>query len=67
MLSDPAFGAACALGAALAWSVTSLLARTLMPYDGSHWCAAGFLGERVSAWTVPGAVVAVAGIVVRQR
>jgi drug/metabolite transporter (DMT)-like permease len=32
---DPAFGAVCALGAALAWSITSLLARTLMPYYGS--------------------------------
>jgi len=35
VLSDPAFGAVCALGAALAWSVTSLLARTLMPHYGS--------------------------------
>jgi drug/metabolite transporter (DMT)-like permease len=33
--SDPAFGALCALGAALAWSITSLLARTLMPHYGS--------------------------------
>jgi drug/metabolite transporter (DMT)-like permease len=33
--SDPALGAACALGSALAWSVTSLLARTLMPQYGS--------------------------------
>jgi drug/metabolite transporter (DMT)-like permease len=33
--SDPAVGALCALGAALAWSVTSLLARTLMPHYGS--------------------------------
>jgi len=31
----PAFGAVCALGAALAWSITSLLARTLMPHYGS--------------------------------
>ena len=35
MPSDPAVGALCALGAALAWSVTSLLARTLMPHYGS--------------------------------
>ncbi|HEX9819494.1 MAG TPA: DMT family transporter [Methylomirabilota bacterium] len=35
MPSEPALGAACALGAALAWSVTSLLARTLMPHYGS--------------------------------
>ena len=34
-LSDPALGALCALGAALAWSITSLLARTLMPHYGS--------------------------------
>jgi uncharacterized membrane protein len=33
--SEPAFGALCALGAALAWSVTSLLARTLMTHYGS--------------------------------
>jgi drug/metabolite transporter (DMT)-like permease len=32
---DPAVGALCALGAALAWSVTSLLARTLMAHYGS--------------------------------
>jgi drug/metabolite transporter (DMT)-like permease len=31
----PAFGALCALGAALAWAITSLLARTLMPHYGS--------------------------------
>ena len=35
MLSDPTFGALCGLGAALAWSITSLLARTLMPHYGS--------------------------------
>jgi drug/metabolite transporter (DMT)-like permease len=35
VLSDPAFGALCGLGAALAWSVTSLLVRTLMPHYGS--------------------------------
>ena len=35
MPSEPAFGALCALGAALAWSVTSLLARTLMTHYGS--------------------------------
>jgi drug/metabolite transporter (DMT)-like permease len=35
VLSEPAVGALCALGAALAWSVTSLLARTLMPHFGS--------------------------------
>lgn len=35
MPPSPAFGALCALGAALAWSVTSLLARTLMPHYGS--------------------------------
>lgn len=35
MPPHPAFGAVCALGAALAWSITSLLARTLMPHYGS--------------------------------
>lgn len=35
MPSEPALGAVCALGAALAWSITSLLARTLMPHYGS--------------------------------
>jgi drug/metabolite transporter (DMT)-like permease len=35
VLSESAFGALCGLGAALAWSVTSLLARTLMPHYGS--------------------------------
>jgi uncharacterized membrane protein len=35
VLTDPALGAVCALGAALAWSVTSLLARSLMPHYGS--------------------------------
>jgi drug/metabolite transporter (DMT)-like permease len=35
VISDPAYGALCALGAALAWSVTSLLARTLMAHYGS--------------------------------
>ena len=35
MISDPTFGALCALGAALAWSVTSLLARSVLPHYGS--------------------------------
>lgn len=35
MPPHPALGALCALGAALAWSITSLLARTLMPHYGS--------------------------------
>ena len=34
-MSDPTFGALCALAAALAWSVTSLLARSLIPHYGS--------------------------------
>jgi uncharacterized membrane protein len=32
---EPALGALCALGAALAWSITSLLARSLMAHFGS--------------------------------
>jgi drug/metabolite transporter (DMT)-like permease len=35
MPSEPFLGAVCALGAALAWSITSLLARTLMAHYGS--------------------------------
>ena len=35
MISDPTWGALCALGAALAWSVTSLLARSVIAYYGS--------------------------------
>jgi drug/metabolite transporter (DMT)-like permease len=34
-MSDPTFGALCALASALAWSVTSLMARTLIPHYGS--------------------------------
>src|SRR5678815_4889464 len=35
VMSDPTFGALCALASALAWSVTSLMARTLIPHYGS--------------------------------
>lgn len=35
MPPEPVLGAVCALGAALAWSITSLLARSLMPHFGS--------------------------------
>src|SRR4030095_94199 len=35
VMSDPTFGALCALASALAWSVTSLLARSLIPHYGS--------------------------------
>src|SRR6202008_2707904 len=35
VISDPTFGALCALGAALAWSVTSLLARSIIAHYGS--------------------------------
>jgi drug/metabolite transporter (DMT)-like permease len=34
-MSDPTFGALCALASALSWSVTSLLARSLIPHYGS--------------------------------
>lgn len=34
-MSDPTFGVLCALASALAWSVTSLLARSLIPHYGS--------------------------------
>ena len=65
MLSDPAFGAACALGAALAWSITSLLARTLMPHYGSvtiNAVRSGIAGALLIAGVVlidgPGVLVA---------
>jgi drug/metabolite transporter (DMT)-like permease len=35
VISDPTFGALCALGAALAWSVTSVLARSIIAHYGS--------------------------------
>jgi len=35
VISDPTFGALCALGAALAWSVTSLLARSIIAHYNS--------------------------------
>jgi drug/metabolite transporter (DMT)-like permease len=35
VISDPTWGALCALGAALAWSVTSLLARSVIAHYGS--------------------------------
>ena len=34
-MSDPTFGALCALASALSWSVVSLLARSLIPHYGS--------------------------------
>jgi uncharacterized membrane protein len=68
VLSDPAFGAACALGAALAWSVTSLLARTLMPHFGSvtiNAVRSGIAGALLVACVVltdgPGALVTMSG------
>jgi drug/metabolite transporter (DMT)-like permease len=53
VLSDRAFGALCALGAALAWSVTSLLARSLMPYYSSitiNALRSGVAGMLLLAW-----------------
>jgi len=49
VISDPTFGALCALGAALAWSVTGVLARSLITHYGSvtvnalRWALAGVL------------------------
>jgi drug/metabolite transporter (DMT)-like permease len=59
VLSDSAFGAACALGAALAWSITSLLARTLMPHYGSVTINAVRSG--IAGALLVGCVVAVDG------
>ena len=68
MPSDPALGAACALGAALAWSVTSLLARTLMPHYGSvtiNAVRSGIAGALLVACVVtldgPAVLVAMSG------
>jgi drug/metabolite transporter (DMT)-like permease len=65
----PAFGALCALGAALAWSITSLLARTLMPHYGSvtiNAVRSGVAGVLLVAWVVvadgPTALVAISGV-----
>jgi drug/metabolite transporter (DMT)-like permease len=64
----PAFGALCALGAALAWSITSLLARTLLPHYGSvtiNAIRSGVAGTLLVACVVvldgPGALVAMSG------
>jgi drug/metabolite transporter (DMT)-like permease len=66
--SHPAFGALCALGAALAWSITSLLARTLMPHYGSvtiNAVRSGIAGTFLVAWVViadgPAALVTMSG------
>jgi drug/metabolite transporter (DMT)-like permease len=68
VLSDPAFGAVCALGAALAWSITSLLARTLMPHYGSvtiNAVRSGIAGALLVAWVTvaegPAVLVAMSG------
>ena len=67
-LSDSALGALCALGAALAWSITSLLARSLMPHYGSvtinavrSGIAGALLALAVTATDGPGALVAMSG------
>jgi len=66
--SDPGFGALCALGAALAWSITSLLARTLMPHYGSvtiNAVRSGIAGALLVACVVivegPAVLVAMSG------
>jgi drug/metabolite transporter (DMT)-like permease len=64
----PAVGALCALGAALAWSITSLLARTLMPHYSSvaiNAIRSGVAGTLLLACVVvvdgPAALVAMSG------
>ncbi len=68
MISDPTLGALCALGAALAWSVTSLLARSLLAHYGSvtinavrSGVAGLLLVVCVSVTAGPGALVAMSG------
>ena len=55
MISDPTFGALCALGAALAWSVTSLLARSVIAHYGSvtiNAVRSGVAGTLLVTWVV---------------
>ena len=55
MISDPTFGALCALGAALAWSVTSLLARSVIAHYGSvtiNAVRSGIAGTLLVTWVV---------------
>jgi drug/metabolite transporter (DMT)-like permease len=68
VLSDPALGAVCALGAALAWAITSLLARSLMPHYGSvtiNAVRSGVAGALLALWvtasTGPATLVAMSG------
>ena len=68
MISDPTFGALCALGAALAWSITSLLARSLIAPYGSATVNAmrsAVAGMLLVGWVAvtagPGALVAMSG------
>jgi drug/metabolite transporter (DMT)-like permease len=65
VISDPTFGALCALGAALAWSVTSLLAGSVMAHYGSvtinavrSAIAGMLLVGCVALWQGPGVLVA---------
>jgi len=55
VISDPTFGALCALGAALAWSVTSLLARSIIAHYGSvtiNAVRSGIAGTLLVTWVV---------------
>jgi drug/metabolite transporter (DMT)-like permease len=68
VISEPTFGALCALGAALAWSVTSLLARSVMAHYGSvtiNAVRSGVAGALLVACVLvtagPGALVAMSG------
>jgi drug/metabolite transporter (DMT)-like permease len=68
VISEPTLGALCALGAALAWSVTSLLARSLMPHYTSvviNAVRSAVAGALLVAWVTvsdgPGALVAMSG------
>jgi drug/metabolite transporter (DMT)-like permease len=55
VISDPTLGALCALGAALAWSVTSLLARSIIAHYGSvtiNAVRSGIAGTLLATWVV---------------
>jgi DME family drug/metabolite transporter len=69
VISDATYGALCALGAALAWAVTSLLARTLIAQYGSvtinavrSGIAGMLLVTLVAATDGPGTLIAMSGV-----
>jgi drug/metabolite transporter (DMT)-like permease len=69
VISDPTYGALCALGSAVAWALTSLLARTVITQYGSvtinavrSGVAGALLVVLVSAMDGPGVLITMSGI-----